>query len=114
MLRPRDVGRTIRSRFPNSRIDCVDRDVFLISICMRVNRPESVPGQTFVRDMWNIDWCSGLSRDYDVVATANALHWFGVRRVRELFTDALRLLRSGGVFLFVARVCEEDVRNGGR
>jgi SAM-dependent methyltransferase len=104
---PGDVGRTIRSRFPNSRIDCVDRDLFLISICMRVNRREGVPGQTFVRDMWNTDWYSGLSRDYDAVATANALHWFDARRVRELFTDVLRLLRSGGVFLFVEPACAE-------
>src|SRR5260370_9994471 len=104
---PGDAGRTIRSRFPNSRIDCVDRDLFLISICMSVNRREGVPGQTFVRDMWNTDWYSGLSRDYSVVATANALHWFDARRVRELFTDVLRLLRSGGVFLVVEAACAE-------
>lgn len=104
---PGDVGRTIRSRFPNSRIDCVDRDLFLISICMRVNRREGVPGQNLVRDLWNTDWYSDLPRDYDVVAAANALHWFDARRARELFTDVLRLLRSGGVFVFVEPACAE-------
>ncbi len=104
---PGDVGRTIRSRFPNSCIDCVDRDPFLISICKRVNRREGVPGQTFVRDLWNTDWYNGLSRDYDVVAIANALHWFDARRVSELFMEVLRLLRSGGVFVFVEPACAE-------
>lgn len=35
---PGDVGRVIRSRFPNACIDCVDRDLFLLSICIGVNR----------------------------------------------------------------------------
>jgi SAM-dependent methyltransferase len=104
---PGDVGRAIRSRFPNSRIDCVDRDLFLISICMKVNLREGIPGQIFVRDLWHTDWYSGLSRGYDVVAIANALHWFDARRVRELFADVLRLLRSGGVFVFVEPACAE-------
>ncbi len=104
---PGDVGRAIRSRFSNSRIDCVDRDLFLLSICTAVNRREGVPGQTYVRDLWNADWRSGLSRDYDVVAIANALHWFDVRRVAELFIDVFQLLRSGGVFLFVEPACAQ-------
>ncbi len=104
---PGDVGRTIRSRFPNSRIDCVDRDLFLISICKKVNLREGVAGQTFVRDLWKTDWHSGLFRDYDVVAIANALHWFDAQRVKELFADVLRLLRSGGIFVFVEPACAE-------
>ena len=40
---PGDVGRAIRARYPNSQIDCVDRDVFLISMCIGMNRREGVP-----------------------------------------------------------------------
>lgn len=104
---PGDVGRAIWSRFRSSRIDCVDRDLFLISICTAVNRREGVRGQTFVRDMWNAEWHRGLPSNYDVVATANALHWFDALRVGDLFTDIFQLLRSGGVFLFVEPVCTE-------
>jgi SAM-dependent methyltransferase len=104
---PGDVGRTIRARYPNSRIDCLDRDLFLISMCIGLNRREGVPGETFVRDLWNTDWCTGLPRDYDVVATANALHWLDARRVEELFTDIFQLLRPGGIFLFVEPACAE-------
>jgi SAM-dependent methyltransferase len=104
---PGDVGRAVRARFPMSRIDCLDRDVFLISMCIATNRREGVTGQTFVRDLWDADWSNGLERDYDVVATANALHWLDERRVGELGIDVFRLLRPGGVFLLVEPACSE-------
>ena len=104
---PGDVGRGIWGRYRNSRIDCVDRDVFLISICNGINRREGVSAENFVRDLWNTDWHSGLRHDYDVVATANALHWFDASRLVELFNDIFWLLRPGGVFLFVEPACAE-------
>jgi len=104
---PGDVGRVIRGRYRNSCIDCVDRDVFLISICDGINRREGVSAESFVRDLWNTDWHTGLRDDYDVVATANALHWFDAPRLAELFNDISRLLRPGGVFLFVEPACAE-------
>jgi SAM-dependent methyltransferase len=98
---PGDVGRTIHARYPQSRIDGVDRDVFLISLCIGTNRREGVSGRIFVRDLWGADWYKDLERGYDVVATANALHWLDARRVAELCKEVFRLLRPGGVFLFV-------------
>jgi SAM-dependent methyltransferase len=106
---PGDVGRSIRARYPHSQIDCVDRDVFLISICAGVNRREDVPARNFVRDLWNADWHNGLRHDYDVVATANAFHWFDASRVADLFKDVFNLLRLGGVFLFVEPACAEKM-----
>jgi SAM-dependent methyltransferase len=110
---PGDVGRSIWARYPHSRIDSLDRDLFLISMCIELNRREGVPGETFVRDLWNSDWCTGLPRDYDIVATANALHRLDARRVEELFRDVSGLLRSGGVFLFVEPACAEKAFAGG-
>jgi SAM-dependent methyltransferase len=110
---PGDVGRAVRARYPKSRIDCLDRDVFLISICIATNRREDVTGQTFVRDLWDADWSHGLERDYDVVATANALHWLDARRVGELCTDLFQLLRPGGVFLLVEPACSEPMFGAG-
>ena len=98
---PGDVGRAIRSRFPKARVDCVDRDLFLVSLCLAFNRREGIAGDTYIRDMWQADWHTGLASNYDVVATAYALHWFDVRRVSELFADVAQLLRPGGVFLFL-------------
>lgn len=105
---PGDVGRSIHVRYPNSQIDCVDRDVFLISICIGLNQRAGVSGQNFVRDLRKADWCTGLEHGYDVVASANALHWFDVLRVAELFKDVFRFLRAGGVFLFVEPACAEE------
>ena len=106
---PGDVGRAIWSRFPHSRVDCLDRDLFLIAMCIRMNRRKGVPGKNFVRDLSNRDWSTGLSQEYDVVATANALHWLDAPRAGELFTEVFRLLRSGGIFLFVEPAGAEKV-----
>jgi SAM-dependent methyltransferase len=104
---PGDVGRAIRGRYPNSEIDCLDRDVFLISICIGVNRREGVPGRNFVRDLWDANWHNGLEPEYDVIAAANALHWLDVRRAGQVSREVFRLLRRGGVFLFVEPACTE-------
>jgi SAM-dependent methyltransferase len=104
---PGDVGRAIQARYPNSQIDCVDRDVFLISMCIGMNRRAGVSGQNFVRDLWDTEWHNGLEPEYDVVAAANALHWLDARRVAQVSQDVLRLLRPAGAFLFVEPACTE-------
>jgi len=104
---PGDVGRSIHARFPHSRIDSLDRDVFLISICTGINRRDAVPGGNFVRDLWDADWHHGLEPGYDVVAAANALHWLNAPRVAQVVQDVFRLLRPGGVFLFVEPACNQ-------
>jgi SAM-dependent methyltransferase len=50
-----------------------------------------------------------LELEYDVVATANALHWLDERRVAQVSQDVFRLLRPAGVFLFVEPVCTEKM-----
>lgn len=104
---PGDVGRAIRARYPNSQIDCIDRDLFLISMCIAMNRRERVPGQTLVRDLWHANLHNGLEPGYDVIATANALHWLNAQRVVDVSRDVFRLLRPGGVFFFVEPACAE-------
>jgi len=72
-----------------------------LSLCEALNRRLGIQSKIFPRDVWKPDWTAGLSGGYDVVATANALHWFDVRRVAELFRDVIQLLRRGGVFVFL-------------
>jgi len=104
---PGDLGRAIRARYPNSQIDCLDRDVFLISMCIGMNRRKGVPGRHFVRDLWDTNWHDGLEPEYDVIATANALHWLDAGRVAQVSQDVFRLLRPAGVFLFAEPACAE-------
>jgi hypothetical protein len=66
-----------------------------------VNRRTSARGETFVRDLEDADWHSPLSPPYDAAVVANALHWFTPKRVGEIATDVLRLLRAGGAFIVV-------------
>jgi SAM-dependent methyltransferase len=104
---PGDVGRAIRHEYPNAQIDCVDRDLFLTVICAGVNRRDQVPGKIVVSDLSDHGWQDGLSCDYEVVATVNALHWFDVTRAEQLVQDIHALLRSGGVFVFAEPVSPE-------
>jgi SAM-dependent methyltransferase len=96
---PGDVGRAIRKTYPNARVDGIDRDPFLMSICRAVNERERIPGTLVVRDLQDDGWLDRLSGDYDVVATVNALHWFDARRAAQLVADVHGALRDGGVFL---------------
>jgi SAM-dependent methyltransferase len=104
---PGDVGRAIRRVYSSAEVDCVDRDPFLTAICRGVNRRDGVPGKVVVADLGDSGWSKGLGTQYDVVATANALHWFDVARAQALLSEVHALLRKGGVVLFAEPVSAE-------
>jgi SAM-dependent methyltransferase len=96
-----DAGRVIHSRFPQSKIDFIDRNEFFVSLCGAVNRRDGMGGRTWVCDLSEPDWRRDLASDYDVVVAVNTLHWFSLARAAELFADIFQSLRSGGVFLLM-------------
>jgi SAM-dependent methyltransferase len=101
---PGDVGRAIHAVFPRAEVDAVDRDLFLTCLCRLANQRAGVPGRTLRRDLGDRNWKSDLTGPYDVVAVANALHWFSLERVKALLAEVLGLLQSGGIFLFMEPV----------
>jgi SAM-dependent methyltransferase len=96
-----DAGRAIHSRFPQARIDFVDRNEFFVSLCGAVNRRDGIGGRTWVRDLSEANWRRDLAGNYDVVVAVNTMHWFSLARATELFSDIFQSLRSGGVFLLM-------------
>ena len=98
---PGDAGRAIYSRFPQARIDFVDRNEFFVSLCAAANRRDGTDGRTWVRDLSQADWCRDLANDYDVVVAVNAVHWFSPASAAKLLGDLFQALRSGGVFLLM-------------
>ncbi len=104
---PGDVGRAIRTIYPNAHIDGIDRDPFFMSICRAVNQREGIPGKLVVRDLQHDGWRDELSGNYDVVATVNALHWFDEERAGQIVEDVYAALRDGGVFLLAEPVAAE-------
>jgi SAM-dependent methyltransferase len=96
---PGDAGRAIRHVYPKARIDCIDRDPFLTSICRAVNQRDLIPGTLVVRDLNADGWRDQLPDTYDVVAAVNALHWFDAARAAQLVEDVHATLRGGGLFL---------------
>jgi SAM-dependent methyltransferase len=104
---PGDVGRAVRARYSSARIDGVDRDPFLTSICIGVNRRLGIAGEITVLDLLETDWHAGFCGGYDAVVTANALHWFNPERAGQLLSDVFRLLSPGGAFLFAEPASSE-------
>ena len=97
---PGDVGRTIRETYPQAQVDFVDRDPMLLAICRGFNEKAGVPGTYRELDLADDSWSRELeSGAYDVVATANALHWLDETRADAVLRDVFGLLRAGGVFL---------------
>ena len=93
---PGDVGRAIRQVYPKAQIDCIDRDLFLTSICRAVNQRDRIPGTLVVRDLNDDGWLDQLPGNYDVVAAVNALHWFDSGRAAQLVEDVHGSLRRAG------------------
>lgn len=102
-----DAGRAIHSRFPQARIDSVDRNEFFVSLCSAVNRRDGIGGRTCVGDLSEPEWQRDLASDYDVVVAVNSIHWLSLAEARKLFGDIFQLLRSGGVFLLMEPVAAE-------
>ena len=96
-----DAGRAIHSRFPNARIDSVDRNEFFVALCGAVNRRDGIGGRALVHDLEERNWRRDLESDYDVIVAVNAVHWFSLAKAAELFGDIFRSLRSGGVFVLM-------------
>lgn len=105
---PGDLGRFIQRRFSRARVDCVDRDRFLLALCAELNRRREVSTRVFERDAWDPHWRRGLDRHYHVIGATTALHWFDVARLGELIRDFHNLLRSGGVFCLVEPAAAES------
>lgn len=98
---PGDLGRAIRRNYPNAQIDFVDRDPLLLSICRGFNGRAGMPGTYRQLDLNDESWCQGLrARHYDVIATANAIHWLSAIRAEAVFGDIHRLLDDGGTLFF--------------
>jgi SAM-dependent methyltransferase len=104
---PGDAGRAIHRACPKAEVDCVDRDPFLTAICRGVNRRDGVPGRVIVADLEDPRWTSSVAPGYDIVAVANALHWFDTDRAQSLLAEVHGLLRKGGVLVFAEPVSAE-------
>lgn len=105
---PGDLGRAIRWNHPDARVDFVDRDPLLLSICREFNGRAGLPGTYRQLDLNDESWSDGLAaRDYDVVAVANAIHWLSVPRAETVLGDVHRLLDDGGTLVLAEPVSPE-------
>jgi len=104
---PGDAGRAVFSRFPNARIDFVDRDPFFASLCSAINERDRISGETLVRDLLDPGWHRDCMTRYDVIIVANGLHWFRMDQATRVVANVCEQLRPGGSFLFLEPVSPE-------
>jgi SAM-dependent methyltransferase len=105
---PGDLGRAIRQNYPNARLDFVDRDPLLLSICRGFNGQAGMPGIYRQLDLNDESWFQDLrAGHYDVIAAANAIHWLSAVRAEAVFGDIHRLLDHGGTFFFAEPAATE-------
>lgn len=106
---PGDMGRAIRQKYPQARIDFIDRDQLLLSICRGVNRLAGVPGSYWQLDLNDESWPQGLQPGhYDAIAVANALHWLSAARAQAVFCEIHQLLGAGGALVLAEPAVPED------
>ncbi len=104
---PGDAGRTVHARYPEATLDCVDRNSFFAALCGSVNRRDRIRGRTWVGDLADPGWRREVESGYDVVVTANAVHWFSLEGAARLLADLFQMLRSGGVLLLMEPAAAE-------
>lgn len=98
---PGDLGRTVRARFPNARVDFTDRDPFLLGLCRAVELREGAASRMLLADLWDPRWHAGARSEYHAITLANALHWLSDVRLDALFGELHARLLPGGVFVFL-------------
>lgn len=98
---PGDLGRTVRARFPNARVDFADRDPFLLGLCRAVEAREGASSRMLRADLWDPTWHRAARTRYHAITLANALHWLSDARLDALFRELRERLVPGGVFAFL-------------
>lgn len=100
---PGDLGIALSHRFANARVDAVDRDPLLLSICRR-RRPAA---RCLERDAWSADWLQSGIGAYDLIAASTCLHWFDEPRLAELFAEFATLQRPRSVLAFLEPIATD-------
>ena len=87
-------------RFPKAQVVAIDFDPVLLKIG-RESSKEYGRRITWVdADIGVPGWASQLPiRTFDAVVSSTAIHWLDRRKLRRLYEDLPRILRSGGIFL---------------
>ena len=109
---PGDLGREMLHRYPDARVDAIDRDYFLLSMGESYNRQSKHIIATHIGDCWSDEWHASLTGEYDVIGVTTALHWLSANRLAHIFRDLHALLKNGGLLLFnePGRVCTRPLR----
>jgi SAM-dependent methyltransferase len=97
---PGSMSFQILRRFPKARVVATDFDPVLLKIGRESSKQYGRRITWVDADIGAADWASHLpNRTFDAVVSSTAIHWLDGVRLRRLYEDLPKILRSGGVFL---------------
>jgi SAM-dependent methyltransferase len=97
---PGSMSFHILRRFPKARVVAVDFDPVLLEIGKGSSKRYGRRITWVDADIGAAGWTARLPRhSFDAVVSSTAMHWLDRRRLRRLYGDLSRTLRSGGIFL---------------
>lgn len=97
---PGSMSIHILRRFPKARVAAVDFDPVLLKIGKESSKQYGRRITWVDADIGAAGWASHLpNRTFDAVVSSTAIHWLDRTRLRRLYEDLSKILRSGGIFL---------------
>jgi SAM-dependent methyltransferase len=97
---PGSMSFRILRRFPKARVVAVDFDPVLLKIGKESSKQYGRRMTWVDADIGTAGWADQLpGRTFDAVVSSTAIHWLDRRRLRRLYEDLSKILRSGGILL---------------
>lgn len=105
---PGPLAISAATRFPTIRVTLADIDPVLLALAAATIRRLGLDRRVeiVVVDLANPTWVTSAGGPFDAIVVVMALHWFEPHRIREIYEEAGRLLRPGGVFVNVDRIAD--------
>jgi tRNA (cmo5U34)-methyltransferase len=93
------LTREILTRFPHSRVTCVDGSGEMMKLARERLAPYGERVSLRLGDFAYRSWHNQLPGGYDAAVSALAIHHVTNERKRELYAEVFGLLKPGGVFI---------------
>jgi ubiquinone/menaquinone biosynthesis C-methylase UbiE len=95
-------------RYPHARVVAVDWNPVLLDMGRRMAEAKGEERIRFVQaDIRRPDWWAAYEEAFDLVLSANALHWLNADHLAETYRRVYRALKPGGWFMISDHIASD-------